>query len=163
MALYWWSLWIHFFLLVATHGLLLGISDLGISLSCPTEIKSMPTWHSSLAKHQIYEFCCSVTMGGKSFTPGLAETPRGLCCQGWLLSRNMSTWPAKLKKIPLRLHSGLPCSTAFCVHVSGSWIKREHVLPWSLHRADDRCLHLAVMIPLIQCCCYVVSFHCNGL
>lgn len=51
-----------------------------------------------------------------SLIPGLSETPGGLCCWGWLLSRKMSLWPAEYKNPQLRLHFGLCFQGVPCIH-----------------------------------------------
>lgn len=85
---------------------------------------------------------CFLTTCDWWFTPGYKETLQSPCCWGWLPRWNVPGWSAKYQNFQQDL--GLPGAKVFCVHISGSWFKREIVSPKDLAREDKgACLHLA--------------------
>lgn len=128
------------------HGIFLGISDPGISLSCLTEIKNIPTWHRVLVKHGIHGLTMLLCNHGS----------KGFCACSWLsppegsavgagYSAGTCLWDQQnINKSHWRLHLRLSCSEAFCGHTSGSRFKRECIQPQPLHRS----LRLASPDPL---------------
>ena len=133
---------------MVTHGIFLGISDPGISLSCPTEIKNIPTWCWFLVKHEIYGLIVlHCNHGSKEFCPWSWWAPWQARLLRLVTQQEYANTTSKIKVNPTWDYILGSLVLKHFVHTSVVSDSRECILPQPLYE-DKSNLHLASPDPL---------------